>query len=292
MKTKFKLFLDSDNRPKVLVVGDLILDEYIWGGVHRISPEAPVPILESRSENIALGGAANVAHNLCSLGCEVYLVGAIGQDEKGDKLLALLEEQGINTSGIYRFLHRPTTSKIRILAHNQQILRIDKEDKRAIPDEAEKKFVEYINKIIPEMDGVICSDYDKGLLSEKVLGTVMTRAQNSKKPVIVDPKSEDFSKYKGATVITPNLKEVKAAVPIKIVSDEDIERAAQYLLSLTRGEAILVTQGKQGMTLYNTKDKPLNISTMAKEIFDVTGAGDTVISVFGMALFSGFDYFD
>jgi len=257
MKEKFKHFFNNNERPKILVVGDLILDEYIWGGVNRISPEAPVPILETRSENLALGGAANVANNLVGLGCEVHLCGAIGQDEKGDKLLQTIHDRSIQTEGIFRFVHRPTTSKMRIIAHNQQILRIDKEDNRPITEETEKKLIQYINQIIPGMDGVICSDYHKGILTEKIIKTIMRRAQKSKKSVIVDPKSADFSLYKGASVITPNEREVASSVPIKIKDKEDLSRAAEYLLNLTRAQAILITRGKDGMVLYQNKEKHL-----------------------------------
>jgi D-beta-D-heptose 7-phosphate kinase / D-beta-D-heptose 1-phosphate adenosyltransferase len=290
MKEKFKYFFSSSERPKILVVGDLILDEYIWGSVQRISPEAPVPILETRSENLALGGAANVANNLVGLGCEVHLCGAIGQDEKGDKLLKTIHDRSIQTEGIFRFVHRPTTSKMRIIAHNQQVLRVDKEDNRPITEETEKKLIQYINQVIPGMDGVICSDYHKGILTEKVIKAVTHRAQKSQKSVIVDPKSSDFSLYKGATVITPNLREVARSVPIKIEDKADLGRAAEYLLSLTKAQAILITQGKDGMSLYQNKEKLVSIPTVAKEVFDVTGAGDTVISVFSMAVFVGFDY--
>jgi D-beta-D-heptose 7-phosphate kinase / D-beta-D-heptose 1-phosphate adenosyltransferase len=290
MKAKFKNFFDNKKRPKVLVIGDLILDEYLWGGVTRISPEAPVPILETKSENLSLGGAANVANNLAALGCEVYLVGALGQDEKGDRLLELIQERGVHTEGIFRFVHRPTTSKMRIIAHNQQILRIDKEDNRPITEETEKKIIDFTNQTLPKMDGVICSDYQKGVLTEKVIKNLMHRAQNAQKSVIVDPKSSDFSLYKGATVLTPNEKEFERSVPIKINSKEDLERAAEYLLTLTRAEALLVTRGKDGMALYKNKDQPVAIPTVAKEVYDVTGAGDTVVSVFGMAVFVGFNF--
>ena len=290
MKEKFKQFFNSIQRPKVLVIGDLILDEYIWGGVNRISPEAPVPILETRSENLALGGAANVANNLVGLGCEVHLCGAIGQDEKGDKLLQTIHERSIHSEGIFRFVHRPTTSKIRIIAHNQQILRIDKEDNRPITEETEKKLIQYINQVIPKMDGVICSDYQKGVLTEKLIRAIMHRAQKSKIAVIVDPKSSDFSLYKGATVITPNEREVARSVPIKVKNTEDLGRAAEYLLNLTRAQAILITRGKDGMSLFQNKEDLVSIPTVAKEVFDVTGAGDTVISVFSMAVFSGFNF--
>ncbi|MEE2986316.1 MAG: D-glycero-beta-D-manno-heptose-7-phosphate kinase [Nitrospinota bacterium] len=290
MKTKFKNFFNSTERPKFMVIGDLILDEYIWGGVNRISPEAPVPVLESRSENLTLGGAANVANNLIALGCEVHLVGAIGQDEKGDRLLSLIEERGIFTQGIYRFVHRPTTSKIRIIAHNQQILRIDKEDNRPITEETENKIIKFVNDTMAEVSGVICSDYQKGILTEKVIKKIVHRAKNCKKQVIVDPKKAEFGLYKGATVITPNQMEVEQAVPIKINDEIDLERAGEYLLTLTKAKALLVTRGKDGMTLYMEKEKPVNIPTVAKEVYDVTGAGDTVVSVFAMTSAVGFNY--
>ncbi|MFQ5716099.1 MAG: D-glycero-beta-D-manno-heptose-7-phosphate kinase [Nitrospinales bacterium] len=290
MKAKFKHFFDSEKRPKILVVGDLILDEYIWGSVNRVSPEAPVPVLDSKSENIALGGAANVANNLVALGCEAYLVGAIGQDETGNRLFQLIQEKPINADGVFRFVHRPTTSKIRVIAHNQQVLRIDKEDNRPITEGTETKIAGYINQILPKMDGVICSDYQKGVFTDKVLKTIMHRAKNSKKRVIVDPKNNDFSVYKGASIITPNQREIEAASPIKINTALDLERTAEYLLGLTKIEALLVTRGKNGMTLYQNNSRPVEIATVAREVFDVTGAGDTVTSVLGLAVFSGFTF--
>ena len=292
MKTKFKNFLDNDHQPRIMVVGDLILDEYIWGSVSRISPEAPVPILETKSENLTLGGAANVANNLVALGCKVHLVGAIGNDEKGDKLLSLIEDKKISSKGIFRFVYRPTTSKIRVIGHNQQILRIDKEDNRPITEETENKIIKFINKTLPDMDIVICSDYRKGILTEKVFSAIIHRAKNSKKRIIVDPKSSNFEFYQGASIITPNQLEVEKAVPIKIQDKIDLDRAAEYLLNLTHAESILITRGKDGMTLYPNKENPIDIPTQAKEVFDVTGAGDTVVSVLAMALSIGFNYQD
>ncbi|MCH8931190.1 MAG: bifunctional D-glycero-beta-D-manno-heptose-7-phosphate kinase/D-glycero-beta-D-manno-heptose 1-phosphate adenylyltransferase HldE, partial [Proteobacteria bacterium] len=252
-----------------------------------ISPEAPVPVLESKSENLSLGGAANVANNLVALGCEVYLVGGIGRDEKGDKLLDLIKNRSIHTHGIYQFEHRPTTSKMRVIANNQQVLRIDKEDDRPITEETEGKFLKYLHAVIPEMDGVICSDYHKGILSEKISSAIMQRAKKSKKRVVVDPKGADFHKYNGATVITPNQKEVERVAPIKINSREDLDRAAEYILNLTHSEGILVTRGKAGMIFYSKKEKPFEISTVAKEVYDVTGAGDTVVAVLAAGIAAG-----
>ncbi|MFQ5481698.1 MAG: D-glycero-beta-D-manno-heptose-7-phosphate kinase, partial [Nitrospinaceae bacterium] len=287
MKQRVQSLFDPKRRLRILVVGDLILDEYIWGSVQRISPEAPVPILESKAEDLTLGGAANVANNLVALGCEVHLVGGLGQDEKGDRLLEGIRRRGIHTEGIRRFVHRPTTSKIRVIANNQQMLRIDKEDNRPITEENEKKFIQYINRTLPKMDGVICSDYQKGILTEKVVNTILQRATNSKRLVVVDPKGTDYTKYAGATVITPNQTEVERVAPIKIATTEDLERAAEYLINLTKAEAILITRGKEGMVLYRKNEAPLTISTTAREVYDVTGAGDTAVSVLGVGLFGG-----
>lgn len=289
MLERVQPFFEEGNRPRVLVVGDLILDEYIWGSVNRISPEAPVPVLESRSENLALGGAANVANNLVSLGAEVLLVGGMGQDEKGERLYNLIRSRGINADGVLPFVHRPTTSKIRLIANNQQMLRIDKEDNRPITEKTEKKIIAYINKTLPKVDAVICSDYQKGILTDKIINTIMHRAKNSKTPVVVDPKGTDFTKYSGATVITPNEREVEHVAPIKLVTREDLDRSAEYLINLAKTKALLVTRGKEGMILYRKDKKPFEVPTVAREVFDVTGAGDTVISVFALAMAHGLD---
>ena len=279
--------------PRILVVGDIILDEYIWGSVERISPEAPVKIVESTAENMVPGGAGNVANNLVAMGCETILCGAVGKDEKGTKLLDLMQKLRIDCSGVQRFVQRPTTNKIRIIAHNQQILRIDKEDKRPIMGETEALLVEFINKTVPTVDGVICSDYQKGILTENVLKAIVHRAKKHKKRVVLDPKGLDFSKYNGIHCITPNEKELERASPIKIQSEEELDRAVQYFFGLIQPEALLVTRGKDGMILFEEGGKKSSrIETEAKEVYDVTGAGDTAIAVFGMALFYGFDYYN
>ncbi|MBI5184176.1 MAG: D-glycero-beta-D-manno-heptose-7-phosphate kinase [Nitrospinae bacterium] len=291
MPEVLKKIFESDRMPRVLVVGDIILDEYIWGSVERISPEAPVKILDSKAENMVPGGAANVANNLAAMGCETILCGAVGRDEKGGKLLDLIKKIGIDCSGVLNFVQRPTTNKIRVIAHNQQILRIDKEDRSPIQAETEEKIIEFIHDTVPQVDGIICSDYNKGILAENVLKAVIHRARQHRKQVILDPKGLDFSKYNGVHCITPNEKEVERACPIKIQGEEDLERAVQYLFGLIKAEAILVTRGKDGMSLFEEGGKKsTKIDADAREVFDVTGAGDTTIAVFGMALFYGFDY--
>jgi len=291
MSDELKKIFEDSTMPKVLVVGDIILDEYIWGNVERISPEAPVKILESRGENMVPGGAANVANNLAAMGCETVVCGAVGSDDKGNRLIALMKKLNIDCSGVLRFSKRPTTNKTRIIAHSQQILRIDKEDRSPISEETETRLIDFINDAIPKADGVICSDYQKGILTERVLKAIIHRAKKYKRRVILDPKGVNFSKYSGVHCITPNEKEFERACPIKIHTEEELERAVQYFFGLIQPEAILVTRGKDGMSLFEEGGrKSTKIETDAKEVYDVTGAGDTTIAVFGMALFSGFDY--
>ncbi|MBI5183880.1 MAG: D-glycero-beta-D-manno-heptose-7-phosphate kinase [Nitrospinae bacterium] len=292
MNERLKKILSDKNDLKVLVVGDIILDEYIWGSVNRISPEAPVQVVECKSQNMALGGAANVANNLTSLGCKVYIVGAVGKDEKGDRVIELLKRMNIDSEGVVRDPLRITTNKIRVIAHGQQIIRIDNEDRRPLSGEVEKRVKEYIKRITPLVDGIICSDYNKGVVTEKVFRSIVHCGQRDKKMIIVDPKGVDFSKYKGVNVITPNEKELEAASPIKIQSEEDMERAVGYLFGLIHNDAILVTRGKDGMSLFEKDGKKTHIPTEAKEVYDVTGAGDTVTGVFGMAVFKGLSFID
>ena len=282
----------SSGKIKILVLGDIIYDEYIWGNIERISPEAPIPVLEWVGDNSALGGAANVAHNLCQLGAKVYLVGVVGADEHGYKLKERLKESGIETGGIFTDPHRPTTCKTRILAHNQQIIRIDKEITQPIPDPIEVHILEYIRLIGPEMVGIICSDYLKGLLKESLLKQLIRMAKEWDKLLLVDPKGRDFSKYQGAYALTPNLKETEIASGIRITTEADLERAASSLSQLVNCHTLLVTRGKDGLSLFQKGHSPTHIPTVAKEVYDVTGAGDTVISLFGLSLFLGYDPID
>lgn len=292
MNSRLKEILLNSNKLKVMVVGDLILDEYIWGNIDRISPEAPVGVLECKSENAALGGAANVANNLKSLGCKVYMVGVVGSDEKGRKLKKLLKKIGIEDKGVLEDPDRPTTNKIRVIAHSQQILRIDKEDRRAANDHIKGKLIHYIEKVIPDIDGVICSDYGKGVLSRDIISFISKAARKHRKLIIADPKGSDYSKYKGVNIITPNKKEASEASGIVINSEENIKDAAKKLFDVFNGNAVLITRGAEGMSLFKGNGKVTHIPTEAKEVYDVSGAGDTVISVFGMAAFAGYDLAD
>ncbi|MBI4377660.1 MAG: D-glycero-beta-D-manno-heptose-7-phosphate kinase [Nitrospinae bacterium] len=292
MNSRLKEVLLNSKGLRVMVVGDIILDEYIWGDIDKISPEAPVGILECRSENFVPGGAANVANNIKSLGCEVYLVGAVGKDEKGKRLRRLMKKIGIHHDGVFEDPDRPTTNKIRVIAHSQQILRIDREDRRAIENHIKDKLTRYIEKLMPVVDGVICSDYGKGVLSNDVISFIIKIARKNKTIVMADPKGSDYSKYEGIQVITPNKKEASEAAGIEIHSEDDVKLSAKRLLKTFKGDAVLITRGAEGMSLFQGNGKATNIPTEAKEVYDVTGAGDTVISVFGMVTFAGYDMVD
>ncbi len=272
---------------KVLVVGDLMLDEYVWGNVERVSPEAPVQVLEWTSHHDGLGGAANVAQNLAALGCQVWLIGLVGRDEKGLRLRALLVELGVHIEDVLDDAQRPTTTKLRVMAHAQQILRIDREHKQRLGDELQQQLIERLTARIPQMAGVVCSDYAKGVLSREVLAAARRAAQQAGVAIVADPKGSDYTRYVGFDFVTPNRKELEAAAQLPAHSEDEIVRAGHKVLSEIRCGGLLVTRGHEGMTLLRPERAPLHIPAAAREVYDVTGAGDTVISVFAMALFGG-----
>ncbi|MEW5895710.1 MAG: PfkB family carbohydrate kinase [Candidatus Omnitrophota bacterium] len=289
---------------KVLVVGDIILDRYIQGSVSRISPEAPVPIVLEEKSSYQPGGAANVGHNLAVLGAEVVQVGRIGSDFEGQLLKRAIKNKDIDISGIFIDKHVSTITKTRVIAQHQQVVRIDKEDSGAdIQDPLLNKIKSFLQDKINKVDAVIISDYGKGMITPELVTVVTSMAIQNGIPVTVDPKVEHFGCYKRVTCITPNLKEAENAIRnIKIREDdghilglnndklmtmEDIETAGDRLLKYLNSEALLITLGEQGMRLFEKGRKPYGIETKAQEVFDVTGAGDAVISVFTLALTAG-----
>lgn len=292
MRERLKEILLRSKQIKVLVVGDLMLDRYIWGTVDRISPEAPIQILEFASENMAPGGAANVANNLKALQCQVHLCGVVGDDENGRQLFHILKEKGIDSEGVMVDPSRPTTHKVRAIAHNQQILRIDREVHRAVSHEVLTKVTSYLMQMIPEVDGIICSDYKKGLMVDELLRTVIDSGHRHELRLALDPKGSDYSRYRGVDVLTPNLQEIEIASKIPIIGEEELDRAVECAFGLTESRAILVTRGKEGMTLYENGGSKTHIPADVREVYDVTGAGDTVISVFGLGLFCNADLVD
>lgn len=290
---------------RILVIGDIILDHYIKGTVSRISPEAPVPIvLQEGNAQYTPGGAANVANNLSSLGAQVTLVGKIGADVEGKILLKELKKRRINTHGIFTDKEIPTILKTRILAAHQQVLRIDREKNNGhLKTNLDERIRNFVVKAIGACDAVIISDYGKGMITISLLADTCACALERKKIIAVDPKVENFSLYQGVTTITPNKKEAENAIrdikirqnsgrrlaihSDKLETDADIDLAGGQLLKFLNLESLLITLGNQGMRLFEKGKKPIHINTRAREVFDVTGAGDTVISVFTLALTAG-----
>ncbi|MDA0999526.1 MAG: D-glycero-beta-D-manno-heptose-7-phosphate kinase [bacterium] len=274
-------------KPRILVAGDLILDRYVWGEVDRISPEAPVQVLRWQSENEVLGGAANVAHNLSALGCEVRLLGVAGEDAEGDRLDALAREAGISARHVHRTGERPTSCKTRLIARGQHVLRVDKEGAGYLSSDAEKNLIASLPDALDGMDGVICSDYLKGVLSPGFLKAITKAASARGIRIVADPKGTDYGKYRGATALTPNLAELAQATALPVKSPAERERAAMQLLEAAAAEWILLTQGAGGMTLFGKDGTLCHEPARALDVYDVTGAGDTAAALFGLALFGG-----
>ena len=266
--------------PSVLVVGDVMSDVYLRGRINRISPEAPVPILDCVDRRDFLGGAANVALNLKSLGCEVCLLGVIGTDDAGSRLRDLLKQHEISDRWLLEDEIRPTTEKTRIVADQQQIIRLDKENRTSLSSSLRMLALNMARELLAEVDGVLCSDYQKGVLSPDLIEPLFAMAREAGRPIIVDPKLSNFSCYQGATVLTPNLKEVEQASGIAQTSPEALDQAATVLLHQSQSEALLITRGKDGMSIFQPSKIPLHIPTQAQEVFDVSGAGDTVVATF------------
>ena len=276
-------------RPRVLVIGDLILDRYVSGDVERISPEAPIPVLNARTTAEKLGGAGNVAANLRSMEAEVEMVGVVGQDGRGRMLSEMLAQSGVVTSGVLADPSRPTTEKTRMISGVQQVLRVDFEVSRPISDELATRILGELSARIAQAGAVILSDYGKGVLTPKVLAGAIELAQRHGVPVLVDPKGSDYTRYRGATLITPNRKEAEEALGRKLSDRAEWPRAAQELISIADLQAAVVTLGAQGMFLMNRAGESVHVPTFAREVFDVTGAGDTVISHLALYLAAGLD---
>jgi rfaE bifunctional protein kinase chain/domain len=271
----------------VTVVGDMMLDRYIWGQVDRISPEAPVPVVNVEKTNMRLGGAANVAWNIASLGARVRLVGCVGKDQTGRELRKLLSSNNLTTEFIVTDSNRVTTEKIRVLAHNQQVVRADFESGGEIGSRAIARLGSSIRRAVDGSAAVVVSDYGKGVVSSLVMDSVRQAADRDGIPILVDPKEGHFSLYRGAFVVTPNKKEAGGFYNVRIRSEDDLERVGVSLLTDLEAAALLITRGEEGMTLFEKGRRPRHFPTRASEVYDVTGAGDTVISVLAAALAAG-----
>ncbi len=272
---------------KLIVLGDLMLDEFIWGEVRRISPEAPVPVVEVKRESWHLGGAGNVVSNLLELGAKTWPIGIIGDDEAGRLLKRHFTEQGATVDGLIVDSSRPTTRKTRIVAHSQQMVRADRESRRPISDEIETRVLAAFHSALPEAEIVIISDYDKGLLTPRLLKLVIEATQAAGKLVCLYPKIKNFLSYQNADVITPNQPEAERASGIEITDDASLIAAAHKIREVLSCANVLITRGEHGMSLLDANDKLTQIPTVAREVYDVTGAGDTVIATLSMALAAG-----
>jgi D-beta-D-heptose 7-phosphate kinase/D-beta-D-heptose 1-phosphate adenosyltransferase len=272
-------------KPNILVIGDLMIDHYLWGDAERISPEAPVQIVDIARETSVLGGAGNVVNNLISLGATVNVASVVGDDEIAKELALMLKSIGVKTEGLITQNGRKTSKKSRIIAAHQQILRYDKESKEAISEASAEKIIKAIEKDLFATDMIILSDYGKGVISEKLAQAVIHLAKAKGVRVLVDPKGKDYSRYRGAHMLTPNKKEASEATGIRIVDDESLERALLALKEQCALERSMITLSEDGLAIYDGEVK--RFPTVAQEVFDVTGAGDTVIASIAFALSAG-----
>ncbi|MEB0261507.1 MULTISPECIES: D-glycero-beta-D-manno-heptose-7-phosphate kinase [unclassified Mucilaginibacter] len=275
---KVRELQQSGPTPNILVIGDLMIDHYIIGDATRLSPEAPVPIVNVKKEFTTPGGAANVAQNLLSLGAKISLAGITGDDADAVRLTDILVEEGINIDGIFKDTTRPTTVKTRIMAGSHQLVRVDREVTNPLTEALQAEFIEQIKAGIAQADIVIFSDYNKGLFSEELTQQLIDEANNQGKKVVIDPKGLNYGKYKGAYIIKPNRKELaEAAKTEKITNIEEVQQAARIILKQTGAEYIVVTLSEQGMVIISELTYKL-LPVKATSVFDVTGAGDTVIA--------------
>lgn len=284
---RLKSIIQKFHKAKVLVVGDLILDEFIWGKVERISPEAPVPVVLVNSESFMPGGSSNVANNIAALGGNSCIAGIIGDDKNGKTLVEELRKKGVDTAGIVIDSQRPTTLKTRIIAHHQQVVRVDREKSEPVDDNLLEQIMSFIRREIENIDALTIEDYGKGMIIPRFLAEVVPLARKYKKIITVDPKISHFAYYRGVTCITPNEKEAEGGSGIAIENDNDINKAGEKLLKDLSLDSVLITLGENGMRLFEKEGKITHIPTVAQEVFDVSGAGDTVIAAFTLALACG-----
>lgn len=273
---------------KVVVLGDVMLDEFVWGDVTRISPEAPVPVVNVRRESVHLGGAANVLANLLSLGARASVIGVVGKDSAGETIRATLREIGAPQTNDLLIIDpaRPTTTKTRIIAHNQMVVRADRERQTPVDNEIAARIVELTRESLKDADAFVVSDYDKGVVTPAILAKVLPFAYE-RMAVLIDPKLHNFDAYRPATLVTPNHHEALRLTNIEEDTDEGLTRAAQLIRGRLNCDAVLITRGDRGMMLIEGKQNPAFVETTAQEVFDVTGAGDTVIATLAAALATG-----
>jgi D-glycero-beta-D-manno-heptose-7-phosphate kinase len=272
---------------RIVVLGDVMLDEFIWGRVRRISPEAPVPVVEVERHTLALGGSGNVVSNLVALGASPAPLGTVGDDADAERLRSEFHRLGVRTGGLVVDATRPTTLKTRIIAHNQQVVRADRESRRGVSADVEELLIACSLTEIETADALVVSDYNKGLLTKRLLARALEAARARGLISCLDPKMRSFADYQPVTVITPNNQEAAEAAGVMIEDEESLVRAGRKLLGSIDCRAVLVTRGEEGMTLFTEGDEVTHIPTVAREVYDVTGAGDTVIATLALALATG-----
>jgi D-beta-D-heptose 7-phosphate kinase/D-beta-D-heptose 1-phosphate adenosyltransferase len=279
LKDKVQDIQLSNKTPSILVIGDLMIDHYIYGSASRLSPEAPVPIVNVKKESTTLGGAGNVVQNLVALGAKVMVAGVVGDDSSGIQLIEMLQSEGVKTNAIIKDKTRSTTVKTRVLVGSHQLVRVDREDTFAVSQEFEDKLVTQLGKNIQKADIVLLSDYNKGLFAPGLTQRLIKIADSYQKKVVIDPKGLNYEKYKGAFIIKPNRKELAEAAKMeKINNPADLENAAKTIFRQTGTAYLIVTLSEEGMAIVTDTGSKL-LPVKATEVFDVTGAGDTVIAV-------------
>lgn len=274
---------------RLAVLGDFMLDRYLWGSVTRISPEAPVPVVDIDNETEHLGGAANVANNIAALGALPLPIGVIGKDGSGERLLELVKNAGFPNDGILIDTGRPTTIKTRVIAHDQHVVRTDRESRHDLAPEMQEKLLRHLQKILPTLDAILIEDYNKGVICQPLLARVITLAQSRRCIITVDPKFNHFFDYQHVTVFKPNRKETEEVIGMKLATPQDLKRAGEILLQRLQCEHVLITLGERGMALFSQSGAHHVIPTRARRVHDVSGAGDTVIATLTVALASGAD---
>lgn len=287
-KARAAALLRKIRKRSVVVVGDVMLDEFIWGDVSRISPEAPVPVVDVRSESTHLGGAANVLANLLALGAQACVIGVIGKDFAGDRIqISLSEKSKLQTADmLIADSSRPTTTKTRIVAHNQMVVRADRENRTPVNGETQARIIATAQAAIAKAHALIVSDYDKGVITPRVLAALLPEAYR-RMPVLIDPKLRNFDAYRPATLVTPNHIEALRVTNLEEDSDQTLQAAARAIRTRLSCDAVLITRGNRGMMLLEGEGNPVCVVTAAREVYDVTGAGDTVIATLAAALAAG-----
>ena len=279
--------IDQFSSCRILVVGDVIMDEFLWGRVERISPEAPVPVVEVEGESLVLGGAGNVVNNIISLGGQAVLCGVIGNDAMGRELVHMLQKMNSPTDGLVVEDRRPTTIKTRVVAHSQQVVRVDREERELVTEASIESIIHSVKEQMGSIDAIVVADYGKGVVTRSLMDGLRSLRQGGQTILAVDPTIRNVALYKDVTLITPNNHEAQQMAGIHIEDDQSLRRAGAHLLEELGCQTVLITQGDKGMTLFEGNGETTRIPTVARKVFDVSGAGDTVIATFTLALAAG-----